>query len=144
MSVEHFLRRRRCVSDGPMIDRSFGDQANGRVRDPFPENDVFSTSVGFNFLLRLQIENLQCPRCCEAGSEVELVWKRKASAKRPPLSASIFCLGCIIAESAVMCRRRTLLALARSMMTTWFCSPTVSRTHIKWSDSNVKVYIRRK
>lgn len=56
-----------------------------------------------------------------------------------PFSASIFLSGCIIAESAVMGLRSTLLASARSMMTTWFCSLTFSRTQMKWSDSNVKL-----
>jgi hypothetical protein len=27
-------------------------------------------------------------------------------------------------------------------MTTWFCSPTFSRTHMKWSDSRVKLWRR--
>jgi hypothetical protein len=30
------------------------------------------------------------------------------------------------------CRQRTLFASARSMMTTWFCSPPCSRTQMKW------------
>src|ERR1700729_2904890 len=38
-----------------------------------------------------------------------------------PFSANIFRLGCMIALSAVIGLRRTLLASARSMMTTWFC-----------------------
>jgi hypothetical protein len=35
--------------------------------------------------------------------------------------------------------RRTLLASFRSIMTTWFCSLTFSRTQMKWSDSRVSV-----
>jgi hypothetical protein len=46
-----------------------------------------------------------------------------------------------MAESAVMGRRRTLLPSPRSMMTTWFCSLTFSRTQMKRSDSNVNVYV---
>ena len=47
-----------------------------------------------------------------------------------------------MAESAVIGLRSTLLASARSTMTTWFWSLTFSRTQIKWSDSKVKVYFR--
>lgn len=45
----------------------------------------------------------------------------------------------MIAESAVIGLRRTLLASFRSIMTTWFCSLTFSRTQMKWSDSRVSV-----
>ena len=47
----------------------------------------------------------------------------------------------MIAESAVIGRRNTLFASARSMMTTWFCSLTFSRTQMKWSDSRVSVCV---
>lgn len=56
-----------------------------------------------------------------------------------PLSARIFLWGCMIAESAPMGLRMTLFASAKSIMTTWFCSLTFSRTQMKWSDSRVKV-----
>lgn len=46
-----------------------------------------------------------------------------------------------MAESAVIGLLRTLLASARSTMTTWLASLTFSRTQMKWSDSNVRVYI---
>jgi len=46
----------------------------------------------------------------------------------------------MIAESAVIGRRITLFASARSTMMTWFCSATFSRTQIKWSLSSVSVY----
>ena len=54
-------------------------------------------------------------------------------------SAGILSLGCIMADLAMMGRLSTLLASARSMMTTWFCSLTFSRTQMKWSDSSVNV-----
>ena len=57
-----------------------------------------------------------------------------------PFRAIIFCLGCMMADSAVMGRLITLLASARSMMTTCPCSPTCSRTQMKWSDSSVKFW----
>ena len=44
-----------------------------------------------------------------------------------------------MAASAVIGLRRTLLASARSTITTWLASLTFSRTQMKWSDSNVKV-----
>lgn len=46
----------------------------------------------------------------------------------------------MMAESAVIGRRITLFASARSTMMTWFCSPTFSLTQIKWSLSSVSVY----
>ena len=49
-----------------------------------------------------------------------------------PFGAKIILLGCIIALSAVIGFHSTLLALARSMMTTWFCSLTFSHMHMKW------------
>ena len=48
-----------------------------------------------------------------------------------------------MAESAVIGLLRTLLASARSTMTTWLASLTFSRTQMKWSDSNVRVYRKR-
>lgn len=44
-----------------------------------------------------------------------------------------------MAESAVIGRRTKSFAFARSMITTWFCSPTVSRTQMNLSDSIVRV-----
>ena len=55
--------------------------------------------------------------------------------------ASIFWFGCIMAESAVIGLRITLLASARSTMTTWLASLTFSRTQMKWSDSSVNVCV---
>ena len=60
-----------------------------------------------------------------------------------PFNARIFWCGCMMALSAVIGRRRTLLASARSTITTWFCSPTFSRMQMKWSDSSVNVYASR-
>jgi hypothetical protein len=68
-----------------------------------------------------------------------VIRRRGVSAQHAHLRAKIFCRGCIIAESAVIGLRRTLLASFRSIMTTWFCSPTFSRTQMKWSDSRVSV-----
>ncbi len=56
-----------------------------------------------------------------------------------PLSAITLLAGFIMAESAVMGRRITLVGSVRSMMTTKFCSPVVSRTQMNRSDSKVSV-----
>lgn len=56
-----------------------------------------------------------------------------------PFRAMTLEAGFIIAESAVMGRRMTLLGSVKSMMTTKFCSPVVSRTQMKRSDSSVRV-----
>lgn len=45
----------------------------------------------------------------------------------------------MIAESAVMGLRITLVGSVRSIITTRFCSPVVSRTQMKRSDSSVRV-----
>jgi hypothetical protein len=47
--------------------------------------------------------------------------------------------GFMMAESAVMGRRTMLEMSLRSMMTTWFWSPTFSRTQMNLSDSIVRV-----
>ena len=54
-------------------------------------------------------------------------WRRE---RRLPFSARIFLCGCMTAESAVIGLRSTWLASDKSIMTTWFCSLTFSRTHM--------------
>jgi hypothetical protein len=56
-----------------------------------------------------------------------------------PLRAMTLLAGCMMAESAVMGLRITLEGSVRSIMTTRFCSPVVSRTQMKRSDSSVRV-----
>ena len=60
MAVEDLLRRGRRVGDGPMVNRRLRDEAEGRVRNPFPEDDVLVTDVGLDFLLSLDVEDLEC------------------------------------------------------------------------------------
>jgi len=56
-----------------------------------------------------------------------------------PFRAIILAVGCMMAESAVMGLRVGLLGSDISMITTWFCSPTFSRTQMNLSDSMVRV-----
>lgn len=142
MSVEHLLRGRSRVGYGPMINRRLRHDSDGAFRYPLPEGDVLSISVGFDLGLGLDIEYLQCPTSCArsiVSSQSPAVNRCSARARNIHLRAKIFWCGCIIAESALIGLRRTLLASLRSIITTWFCSPTFSRTHMKWSDSRVSV-----
>ena len=60
MAVEDLLRRGRRVGDGPVVNRRLRDEAEGRVRNPFPEDDVLVTDVGLDLLLSLDVEDLEC------------------------------------------------------------------------------------
>jgi hypothetical protein len=133
-------------------DGSFGDESNSVLVDPFPKDDIFCRDVRLDFLFRLDVEDLQLSlrwtrlKFRPKGERKErrretstTVRERKLKLQDVHFKAIIFLLGCMIAESAVIGRRITLLASARSIITTWFCSPTFSRTQMKWSDSSVKV-----
>ena len=64
MAVEDLLRRRRRVGDGPVVHCGLRHEAEGRVVDPLPEDDVLVVDVRLDFLLRLNVEDLQrSPRC---------------------------------------------------------------------------------
>ena len=56
---------------------------------------------------------------------------------RLPFKAMTLLAGFMMAESAEMGLRMGLVGSERSMMTTWFVSPTFSRTHMNLSDSIV-------
>lgn len=58
VTVEHLLRRSGSVRDRPVVYGSICDEAEVRVGRPFPEHDIFVVNVGFDFLLRLDVEDL--------------------------------------------------------------------------------------
>ena len=71
IAVEHLDRCRLSrVEDIPVIDAVLRDQAQRRLADPLPEHDVFAHSRGLELLLRLEIEDLQCPRLCPQGNNL--------------------------------------------------------------------------
>ena len=141
MSIKHLLWRRRRVGRGPVIDGGFRHYSDGVVRYPLPEGDVLSVRVGLDLGLSLDVEYLECSTgwIRDAVSPPAAISDQSGKVQHIHLRARIFWWGCIIAESAVIGLRRTLLASVRSMMTTWFCSFTFSRTQMKWSDSRVSV-----
>lgn len=61
MTVENLLGRRGLVGDGPMKDRRVGYNSDRCIRYPLPKYDIFVIDMGFNLLLRFDIENLECP-----------------------------------------------------------------------------------
>jgi len=60
VSVKDFLWGSGWVGDGPVVYRSFRDEANGGIRNPFPKHNVLGVDVGLDFLLCFDIENLEC------------------------------------------------------------------------------------
>lgn len=81
--------------------------------------------MGFDFRLQFEIEDLELSTSYQV---------RKICL---PFNAMIFATGFMIAESAVMGRRCKACGLFKSIITTWFCSPTFSRTQMYLSDSIV-------
>jgi hypothetical protein len=137
MTFENFLRRRRGVRDCPTVYGCLGDYSDNSVRDPLPKRYILVVGMRFDFLFCVDIENLKRPTGY-GRIQISGEWSEKGRVNLP-LSARIFARGLTIALSAVIGLRKTLLASARSMMTTWFCSPTFSLTQMKWSDSRVNV-----
>ena len=60
MTVEYLVRRACRVRDRPVVNGSIGHHPNRAVRYPFPEHDVLAIYVRLHFLLRLNVEYLQC------------------------------------------------------------------------------------
>ena len=61
MAVEDLLRRGGSVGNGPVVHSGVCDETKVGVGSPPPEDDVLVVNVGLDFLLRLNIEDLQCP-----------------------------------------------------------------------------------
>ena len=97
-----------------MIHGGLSDHSYGCLGHPFPVHDVLVVGMRLDFLLSLDIENLQRPASCE-GSRQRRATRR---VRDTPFSARIFLEGCMMAESALIGLRRTLFASARSIMTT--------------------------
>lgn len=57
MAVKDLLGRI-LVGDGPVVHSRFGDHANGRFRDPLPENDILVVYVRLDLLLAFNVEDL--------------------------------------------------------------------------------------
>ena len=60
MAVEDLLRRGRRVGDGPVVHCGLRHEAEGRVVDPLPEDNVLVIDVRLDFLLRLDVKHLKC------------------------------------------------------------------------------------
>lgn len=119
MTVKYLLGSGSRVGDGPMVNGRLGNHSNSRVGDPFPEYDILITDMRLHFLFRLNVEDLEC-----SASYVEIsatLSRRDTTCYEEtsrPLRAKIFCLGFIMALSAVIGRRKMLLASERSIITT--------------------------
>lgn len=74
MSVEDLCRWRRLVRNRPMVDCSVRDHSDDGVRHPFPEHDILVVDVGLHLLLRLDVENLQCPRSYKGRPAISISW----------------------------------------------------------------------
>jgi hypothetical protein len=64
MPVKHFLRRGSRVRDTPMIYRGVCDDANRRLGNPLPENNIFVILMCLDFLFRVNVENLKSLAGC--------------------------------------------------------------------------------
>lgn len=60
MAVEDLLRRGRRVGNGPVVHCGLRHEAEGRVVDPLPEDNVLVIDVRLDFLLRLDVKHLKC------------------------------------------------------------------------------------
>ena|ERR1700676_3126662 len=58
MTVEDFLGRGRLVCDSPVEDGCVGHHPDCGFGHPFPEYDILIVDMRFDFLLRLNVENL--------------------------------------------------------------------------------------
>jgi hypothetical protein len=55
------LRRwRGGVTNHPMVHGRFSDNADCRIRDPFPENDVLVANVRLHLLFSVNVEDSEC------------------------------------------------------------------------------------
>ena len=64
MSIEQFLRGRRHICHGPVIDGSFCHYPDGIFRYPLPESDVLGMHVGLDLGLGNHVKYLHCPTSC--------------------------------------------------------------------------------
>ncbi len=64
MAVKYLLRRRSLVCYRPVVDCRVGDDTNSGVVYPCPVDDVFGAHVGFDLLLGLDVEYLECATGC--------------------------------------------------------------------------------
>ncbi len=101
-----------------MIDGALRDKTNDGGGDPLPERDVFVHLVRFDFCLGIHVEDLQLPLRYRPGGTSAQSDGTGPATRLSPLSAMILSLRCMIAESAAIGLRMTLLASARSTMTT--------------------------
>lgn len=130
----------------PVVDGGVGDDAEGGVGDPGPEDDVAVHEVRLDLLLELNVEDLELALGCSTRAKSGQLLSPPLSLsvrlnprKCIPLRAMTFSSGCMMADSAEIGRRMTLLASLRSMMTTCFTPLTSSRTQMNLSDSSVRV-----
>lgn len=64
MAVEYLLGRGSLVCNAPVEDRRFCDHADSGIRYPFPEQYIFVVDVRLDFLLGVNVENLQSAGGC--------------------------------------------------------------------------------
>ena len=58
------------IVDVPVKDGCFGDQTQGRLADPLPENDVLVQGGRLELLLLLEVENLEGSRLCAKSDDL--------------------------------------------------------------------------
>lgn len=58
MAIKYLLWGRSRVVYCPVIDGGLCDEANGGIRDPFPEDNILAVHVRLDLGLCLDIENL--------------------------------------------------------------------------------------
>ena len=146
MTVEDFLRRA-IAFHAPMIDGAFGDQGDQVQGNPFPKDDVFRHNVGLHFAFHFDVKDLQCLLSYKQKKEKSLRFKvqeitevwRACVLGLLPFKAMTLEAGFMMAESAEMGLRIGLVGSDMSMITTWFVSPTFSRTQMYLSDSMVRL-----
>ena len=127
MVVKYFLRW--ClvtlVWNRPMIHRCFCDHADGGVRYPLPSDTHFQNMMSSLLPCDLIFCLVSMLKICKeraANDNINNASHENMAQCDIPLRTRTFCLGCMIAESADIGCRSTLLASVRSMMTTWACS----------------------
>lgn len=120
-----------------LVDGSVSDDTESGGRDPLPKDDVLVHQVRLDLLLEVDVEDLQLTSGCIA--ERSVLEHSCRILLNVPRRAMTFSSRCMMADSAEMGRRMTLLASARSMMTTCLAPFTSSRTQMYRSDSRVRV-----